>query len=1562
MIKPDWDVFKAKFSENPQQNFEWFCYLLFCREFKKPYGIFRYKNQTAIETDPVVVGNDKIGWQAKFYESSLSNHKNELLNIIEKSKKYYSDITKLIFYTNQEWGQNRGKMSKGLEEIDKKAKELNIILEWRTASYFESDFVSNKNSDISKHFFSFQKSIFDLIEKQVNHNENLLYEIKTSINFNNNNFEINRDTQLQQLKDQSQKFITISGVAGIGKTVLVKKLYESLKDKVPCFIFKATEFELRNIDELFDDFSFRDFVGAFQNVENKIVIIDSAERLLDLKNTDPFKEFLTALIKYRWKIIFTTRSNYLEQLNYQFFEIYNIAPLNINLNNLDLDELNDISDKYKFSLPKDKKLLELVRNPFYLNEYLKYYNSKNELDYIHFKDELWSKNIKKSKPERERCFLQIAEERANKGQFFITPNCDSSILDELTKDGILGYEEAGYFITHDIYEEWALEKSIGKQFTLKANNEEFFNKIGHSFPIRRSFRNWLSEKLLLEDVDIKKFIEDVFDDKKIEPFWKDEIFVSVLLSDYSEVFFDLFEEELLSNYQELLERLTFLLRIACKDINENFFEQLGIKKLNLIELKYVLTKPKGQGWKTLIEFVYRNIERIGVKQINFILPIIYDWNSNFPKGETTRYSSLIALQYYEWIINKDIYFTNDSRKEQIINTILYGAFEIKNELKNIFEKILQNKWKYPRDPYYDFLHTILTKRDGIFVWKVLPEYVLNLADLLWTYTPKPEYPFGSSSFGIGSYFGLEELFDYFPSSAFQTPIYWLLQFSYKKTVDFILHFVNESIKKYAKSGYDSSVKKVEVYINEKDKIKQYISHCVWNMYRGTSSPVSPYLLQSVHMALEKYLLEEGKEIDSESLENKLLYIIKNSESASITSIVASIVLAYPEKTFNIAKILFKTKEFILQDTIRWASEEETEFLYSIGYGLNNQHKIFQDERIKTCGDKHRQMALEHLFLYYQVFKNEETSKVEAYKRQKILWEILDNYYAELPNKPNETESDKKWKLFLARMDKRKMNVTTKTTESGVEIHFDPEIEPKLKEYSEKSWAKNFEPMKYSSLELWANYKMKGDERYKKYRKYEDKPKQALKEVKEITEELKTTEFDNCILFNHSVPVKVCSVLMKHHAKDLSKKEKEFCKGIIIEAASSSFRPNYQYQISDGVECAISVLPVLFKELIEERKKIKKILLITLFDINNIGRYAEFSDFSANAVKELFEISPDDAQALMFGYLYLKPKYEALREAIRQEYYKRNIYQLKESDLIRAFLDKYQADLQKVLDNKLIYEDSCDIGNLDLHGLKKVFQLIPLITDNEVHKRIIKDITSAFSQIVFSDDKEIEIDYKSKHDFLQIYANFVLNLPEDEIPIFLKPFIDNFKASETIAELFQEFIIAEDKLNTYNKFWLVWKLFKPKVISVCKKDNNAWDVDNIIKSYLFAQTPWAGIAKEWHSLRDCNKRFFKEISDKLGHCSSTLYAISKLLNSIGSFYLSDGVIWIADIINNNKKYIDEKLDANTIYYIENLTKNFIFKNREEIKRKKELKGRLMIILNFIIEKGSSVGYMLRENTI
>ena len=312
MIKPDWDIFKAKFSNNPQAYFEWLCYILFCIEFHKGRGIFRFKNQSSVETNPIKKDNEVIGWQAKFYSSALSNHKAEIITTIETAKRTYPEVTRIILYTNQEWGQYRGKYPRGLAEIEAKSKDLNLEIDWRIASFFESPFVCIENKIVIKHFFSFNNSVFNLIEELQEHTINILKEIQTSFIFKGQTFNIDRGDLIRQIRNAITPVIILSGIAGVGKTVIVKKYFEDLGKDIPFYVFKATEFNnLRNINDFFRGISLNEFISA-HNENEKIVVIDSAEKILDLTNTDPLKEFLSVLIEKKWEIIFTTRNNFIK--------------------------------------------------------------------------------------------------------------------------------------------------------------------------------------------------------------------------------------------------------------------------------------------------------------------------------------------------------------------------------------------------------------------------------------------------------------------------------------------------------------------------------------------------------------------------------------------------------------------------------------------------------------------------------------------------------------------------------------------------------------------------------------------------------------------------------------------------------------------------------------------------------------------------------------------------------------------------------------------------------------------------------------------------------------------------------------------------------------------------------------------------------------------------------------------------------------------------------------------------------------------------------------------------
>lgn len=918
ITKPDWNIFKAKFSENPQSNFEWLCYLLFCVEFKLPLGIFRYKNQSGIETNPVIHENEVIGWQAKFYETTLSGHKIDLIEMLKKSKGNYPELTKIIFFTNQEWGQ--GKLQSDSEvklAVEEEAEKHNIEVEWRTASYFESPFVTIENELISRYFFSLRKNIMDTITDMKRHTESLLLEIQTSITFNGQIIELDRSKLLQNLNAdlEQNSIIVLSGEGGVGKTAVVKNLYNDFGNSVPFYVMKANEFEVANVDLLFRCASLKDFIDVHRNVSKKIFVIDSAEKLMDLDNHNPFKEFLSEILQTGWKVVFTVRSRYLVDLDIHFIDHFQLRPSRMYVSKLNHEELGYLAGNYSFNLPNDYKLLELITNPFYLSEYLKFYTEGSNVGYLKFKELLWNKIIKKAKPSREQCFLQIAFKRANENQFFLSLGSNDVNMEAFVHEGVLGYETAGYFITHDIYEEWALEKIIESEFVKKENNINFFEKIGDSFAIRRSFRNWISEKLYLEIESVKEFIEGIIDDDQVTGFWKDEIMISVLLCDYSQYFFSSFKKIFLDRNSELLRRVSFLLRISCKEVND-LFRLTETKNIDLLSIKYIFTKPKGSGWNSLIQFVYNNLDEIGLENINFILPIVHDWNSNFKKGESTRLSGLIALKYYQWIVQEKVYIRNEDFKDNNLETILYGAGELKAELTIIFDEVLTNKSRDHRAPYYDLIEMLLTKNFvNMELIKTLPEYVLKLGDLFWFRLNERVDRF-HSRLGVEEDFCIDErLGRYFPASAYQTPIYWLLKTELTQTINYILDFTNRTVECFAKSDLGrNEVTMIELHIGDKSN-EQFICNRLWNVYRGTQT--APYLLESMHMALEKVLLEAAKNTDSEVLESWLLYLLNNSKSASITAIVVSVVLAYPEKTFNVAINLFKTKDLFFMTQVEW---------------------------------------------------------------------------------------------------------------------------------------------------------------------------------------------------------------------------------------------------------------------------------------------------------------------------------------------------------------------------------------------------------------------------------------------------------------------------------------------------------------------------------------------------------------------------------------------------------------------------------------------------------------------
>jgi len=453
------------------------------------------------------------------------------------------------------------------------------------------------------------------------------------------------------------------------------------------------------------------------------------------------------------------------------------------------------------------------------------------------------------------------------------------------------------------------------------------------------------------------------------------------------------------------------------------------------------------------------------------------------------------------------------------------------------------------------------------------------------------------------------------------------------------------------------------------------------------------------------------------------------------------------------------------------------------------------------------------------------------------------------------------------------------------------------------------------------------------------------------------------LANHSIPAYVCAVLFRDHIDLLTKADKQYCKSIIFEYAQYGFNSTYRYQINDGTHPAIFTLPILFREFSKEKQFIKNLLLLNLFNDHpiNIGGN-RFYEFAIGAILKLWNNYFEDAQSLLLGFLALKQKYINLRERIRYESHKKMIYDRNEEIAKKTFLKENIDLFEKTINNEISIDDLGDIKKCDLSILQAAFVMIPNGSDHKEHKEITLKIISAFCTPLLSRDHKDRTDYAVRHNFLNKFAFFVLTAEKQDIELYLQPFLDGFNGSESISDLFREFITAEDYLHAYDNFWLVWNTFKDNLVKLCEKGDNYWYVERIVMSYLFANTPWKEKATDWHTLKEENKRFFKKIAEQIGHCPSTLYSLSKLLNNIGSNYLIDGVGWISNMLKNNENFHTIELVSDTIYYIENFSRKYILKNREYIRKTRQAKNEMLIILDFLIEKGSVVGYMLRENII
>lgn len=1557
----NWNIFKVKFDKRESYAFEQMAYLLFCSELGNRTGLFRYKNQAGIETDPIKKGKEVIGFQAKYYDAKIAENKSDIIDSIDKAAQNEPGLTKILFYLNQEFSESSKKGAKKPQyqkEIECAARKRGIEIDWRVPSYFEIQLFLPENAYILNLFFCLEAGAGELMDELKKHSENLLQAIQTQILFDEKIIRIDRKGIVVRIAEQirNNQSLIISGEGGCGKTAIIKEFYAERSQKIPFYVFKATELNVSHLNDIFHlthRFTFEQFIECHKDEQEKIFVIDSAEKLADVENSDLLYQFINQLYTNHWSLLFTTRYSYLNDLQFHMSQTYRLSCQVVDVPLLDEEKLNSLARENHFVLPSHDNFRNRLKNLFYLNEYLlEYRDIDPDKDIKSFINIIWKKriqNVTEHKDdlhlERERCFLHIAKTRCETGRFYVEAgDLSRKALSRLAQDEIIAYEEGygGYFITHDIYEEWALNRLINREFLNRENDAVFYKRLGSSLAIRRAFRGWLSEQIYENPEDIREFVEFSFVSEIIENFWKDEVLVAMLLSDHAGVFFSKFEQEIIADDFRVLERIIFLLRIACKEIDRS----VEVKDAGI---NYLFTQPKGYGWEVTINFISEYTDRYFFGHLGNVLPLLSDWVSHRHEGETCRKAGLLALTLLQKRAFEKEFYLDRKIEEEVLQIIYNSVKEIRPELSIIFQEVVDRKWIKYRDPYHELCAGILSKSyKAALLIKELPECVLKLCDLSWNKRKEKgryEHSDMEDSYSISNDHELKP----FPASALQTPVFWLLQSTaFDETINFIIDFTNKAVESYSQSERGSEVEKIVLHVEDDVLQEQYIDSAIWGMYRGVGSPHVPYLLQSVHMALEKILLSYVSWMSPEEFVNILKYILIRSKSASFTAIVASVLLANPEKLAKIALILFKTIRLFHYDTIRCMSENEAKTIYGIGCIPGKE--FLSRERLKTCEDKHRQFSLEKLIFNYQFFGIAGATEEENKNLLKAIYSIIDQHKSEV----QELEEEKRlvFGILLARMDRRNMKPEVHQEKDHLTMELNPQLSPELKKYSEQAMKKSEEYVKYTSLLLWSMDKIEGNDKAGNYPQYDQHPQEVVRKVKEVIADLEISP-DSFLPTTDYIPSFACAVLLYFYSGELSADELQYCRQIVLERVEYALSDEYSYQISDGVEACVHTLPVLIRLFPEEKNDFKLLLLLLSFDVTPIGQYKRVCDY----VLETFDkekVEADDLKSFLYAYIRLKPVFNSCYKKLLHERGGGWQSYITKSDLFKA-MNACVGDFHFTLELPAF----SGLSDWSVSDIEILFSCIPTDTEDKELVAIVEKVLSPIAGLLVKNGEDGNI-YLARIHLFQRLTKFILQRDVKDIGHYMRPLIQKMGCTEETAELIEAFIWAEDSLVRKEQFWKVWEELYQPLNSLCL--NGGYHSSQLLIGYLLAWKWWTKGGVEWHSFGKSNLTFYGKIACEMGGHPAVLYSVARVLNTIGSQFTGEGINWIYEIVKGNRQLAHTEYESDTLFYLEQFMRKYLFRNKEMIRKDLVRKNRVITILDFMVERGSVQGYLLRENIL
>ena len=956
---------------------------------------------------------------------------------------------------------------------------------------------------------------------------------------------------------ESSGVVMVQGAPGSGKSAAIKLMTEAYADRLTTFVFKAQEFNSPHLHQFLQSIgvplTFEQVRAELSLLPRKLLVLDGAERLLELANYDALRQLLSELAKDpSWTVLVTCREAAAEAVREHLFSQWNISTSSIAIPVLTDADLQWVVGKapHLSALIANPRLKGLLRLPFLLSVAWKTFANqqvvadKTQIGEEEFRDIVWRYYVERSTEKqggmplkRRNCLLQVSVTRAKRMSLFVAApaECDPGALQALVDDGVLIESASGaYAPAHDVLEDWAVARFIALEFEGSPSPAAFTSAIGDEPAMRRGFRMWMTSALQRSDVaKTLDFALAAYLSGDVEPVWRDEVAVAILQSSRASQFVDFAEPQLLANDKSLYRRLVHVLRTACKGPNERLLRTLGLRVFQThAMLGGVFTVPIGSGWAELIRFTHRNLDKFGLVESNVVLGLLKDWSQGLgpelPSEANT--AAQICLRYWRLLSAPNVYA--DRHDKQFLELLFKFPHAAPDEVRQLIRDALndKNERRYHSRTVLEFA----TKSfDCAGLCTHFPELVIEVAHKTYFLQRDDDDFHRSSRYDLEELFGLQHSahFHYFPQSALQGPFPFLLAAHPEVSLEFIINFVNKTTDHYAASEMGNEVTVVPLRLEDGDRpIKA--SWRLWVLYREMMP--GPQVVECALMTLEAWFFNRAKA--GSDIREPFRNVLHTTSSAATLGVLASVALAYPHLVGEDALPLLSVPQFIRWDFNRSYQERnhQTDVRPMLGIPTGGVDEIHYNQRKDSAALLHRTSNLEEL-----AFKLQFTSC-----RDKV-WGLLDQYNAALPPLEAQTEEHKSWRVALHRMDIRHFTPEQLPEENKILLKpTDPA--PDLKAFIDNA-AQEFAP-KARRLRLanWGMAVFQGE--VPKYDAFPDW-RNALKEAQNLYEG--ETAGPPELALDTAGPIFVAAIAVKDHTSELPPDDFAWCTRVLVEAVVTS---------------------------------------------------------------------------------------------------------------------------------------------------------------------------------------------------------------------------------------------------------------------------------------------------------------------------------------------------------------------------------------------------------------------------